>query len=432
MTSQFDTGTYGVMDQKTGKPILVGTKEECEDNINAMKARATIREKYEDIKHCIEKYIDMKDNYYTLIAIWTIGTYFHNQFPSFPYLYFNAMKGSGKTRTIKLITALSKDGEIMASPTEATLFRTNGTLGIDEFEAVGKKDKGSIRELLNASYKKGITVMRMKKKKTSDGEEQVVEKFDPYRPIVIANIWGMEDVLGDRCIKLVLERSNDNIKTRLVEDFDSEIFTNIRNSLNKCSLCGVVTKKNIYKEWNNYIIDRHKTTLHTYTSFNKLHTDTTFDLIKNIEFEKIFNKIHDTGIKGRNLELFMPLFIIADIISNDILNELLEIAKEFTGKKQHEDEMESIDISLMDFISKQSPDLIFHSIKELTEQFKLFVDENEEWLNRKWFGRALKRLDLIVDKRRVSRGMEVILNVKKAKEKILMFKEEENVNSNSS
>ena len=43
----------------------------------------------------------------------------------------------------------------------------------------------------------------MKKKKTIEGEQQVVEEFEPYRPIIMANIWGMDEVLGERCIQLI-------------------------------------------------------------------------------------------------------------------------------------------------------------------------------------------------------------------------------------
>ena len=41
--------------------------------------------------------------------------------------------------------------------------------------------------------------------------------------------------------------------------------------------------------------------------------------------------------------------------------------------------------------------LLDYSIKALTNQFRDFADESEEWLNSKWFGRALKRLDLVVN-----------------------------------
>ena len=93
-----------------------------------------------------------------------------------------------------------------------------------------------------------------------------------------------------------------------------------------------------------------------------------------------------------------------------------------TSEKKHEEETESVDVMVYDFISKQEEGLIYMSVRELTNQFRNFADESEEWLNSKWFGRALKRLDLVIEKRRKGYGMEVMLNVKKAKKKIMMFK----------
>ena len=66
---------------------------------------------------------------------------------------------------------------------------------------------------------------------------------------------------------------------------------------------------------------------------------------------------------------------------------------------------------------------------ELKKEFAVYIGEVEDnfdkWLNNEWFGRALKRLDLVLDRRRRTRGREVTLNIGKAKEKLKMFKGEE-------
>jgi len=398
-------------------------KERGEDLELTEKSKEKLRENFYEIIEVLKRYVDLKEEYYPLIALWIIGTYNHNKFSSYPYLFLNAMRGSGKSRTLKLIAKLSKDGQVMASPTEAVLFRTNGTLAIDEFENVGSKEKGAIRELLNSSYKKGTMIMRMKKKKTIDGEEQVVEEFETYRPILIANIWGMEEVLGDRCIQLILEKSNNPLITKLIEDFEENNYIDkITNSLVECSLCSVVSLKNIYKKWNNYIIDKYKTTLTTYTTTNTITTLTTQDSLNDLKIIALFNKIEESGIQGRNLELFLPLFFIAIELGDNILKETIKTASNITLEKTHEEEMESSDVMVLDFISKRESNLIFYSVKILADEFRSFINENEDWLNSKWFGRALKRLNLVVDKRRTHRGIEVILNVKKAQEKIRMFR----------
>ena len=411
-----------IKDEETGKLKAIGTQEEFD--LEEVKIR--LRQNYDRIIDVLKKYIEMKEEYYPLVTLWIIGTYFHKEFESYPYLYFNAMRGSGKSRILRLITCLSKDGNLMTSPTEAVLFRTNGTLGIDEFEGVANRDKSTVRELLNASYKKGMKVMRMKRKKTIAGEEQVVEEFEPYRPVVMANIWGMDEVLGDRCIQLILEKSANPVVTKLVEDYKNDNIINfIVDNFSRCSICSVVMPTNIYKEWNEYVLNKHNTTLHTYISFNKLHTHNTTQLKKQIDLDKLFLKIDESNIYGRNLEIFMPIFLVSWIIDKDNLSQIIEIAKEITEAKDKDQEIENKDNVLIEFISKQSSDLDYYSVKRLTQEFKQYIDCDEaedRWINAKWFGRALKRLNLIVQKRRVSYGMEVILNVPKAKEKLKMTK----------
>ncbi|KKK91466.1 hypothetical protein LCGC14_2712680 [marine sediment metagenome] len=63
----------------------------------------------------LKNYLDLREDYYPIVAIWIIGTYLHKQFQSFPYLFFNAMKGSGKTRTLGLISWLQKNGALQKS-----------------------------------------------------------------------------------------------------------------------------------------------------------------------------------------------------------------------------------------------------------------------------------------------------------------------------
>ena len=432
MAHKGETGVYGVIDKLNGKLITAGTKKECDDYKNSIAAREAIRESYDIIIEVLRKYIDTDDKYYSLIALWIIGTYFYKEFNSYPYLFFNAMRGSGKSRTLNLVTMLSKDGQVMASPTEAVLFRTTGVLGIDEFERVGSKDKAAVRELLNACYKKGIKIFRMKKKKILGQEEQVVDEFEPYRPIIMANIWGMDEVLSDRCITIILEKSDKPAIIMITEDFQENNYINkIKDSLVKCSLCSVVMKKNIYTLWNDYILERYKTTLTTYNTYNTYTTQTTQEeetttkkIIKTIILDELFNKIHDSGIKGRNLELFLPIFFIADIINDKILDKIIETAKDITFEKTHEEEIESKDVMVFDFVSRLEPTSEYTQIKQLTMDFRNFIDVSGDWLNTKWFGRALTRLKLIIDKRRTSVGISVVLDVKKATEKFKMFKRE--------
>ena len=167
--------------------------------------------------------------------------------------------------------------------------------------------------------------------------------------------------------------------------------------------------------WNDYVRSYNDTTtLHTLTTQT---TQTTL---------KLFKKIYNTGIYGRNFELMFPLIILADGLKEEILNDILEISGEIIKNKREDEFAESKDVFLIDFISHQIQwRFDFISIKAITIKFREFLGESEDeerWLNVKWIGRALKRLNLYTDKRRIANGREVLLNVDKAKEKIKMFK----------
>ncbi|KKK51803.1 hypothetical protein LCGC14_3111300, partial [marine sediment metagenome] len=302
------------------------------------------------------------------MAIWIIGTYIHDEFETFPYLFFNAMRGSGKSRMLRLIAELSHNGELLGSMSEAALFRTakGRTLCIDEFEKVGSQEKQGLRELLNAAYKKGSKIKRMKKMK--EGYE--VEEFEVYSSIVMANIWGMEEVLSDRCITIIIEKSGRPEITKLIENFsnDSQI-KKIKNDINDvvCSLCSIISIRKIEKEWNSYILDKYYTTLHTYT------TQTTLDIHTTLNQDKIslFNKMDDAGIDGRNLELSFPIFMIANLLNS--FDPILKTLKDIMIEKKLEDITESKDVQVFDFVSRQELLKNYVSMIKLTNQFRDFL-----------------------------------------------------------
>lgn len=402
------------------------------------------RDTYELIKQILGHYMVMPDKYLTIASVWAMGTYFHDSFQTYPYLFVNAMRGSGKSRLLKLLSHLTKHGCLTNNLTESVLFRSaqaKTCIILDEFENVGTKEKSTLRELLNSAYKKGASVKRMRKKQTKEGEEQVMETFNLYTPVAIANIWGMEEVLADRCITLILEKTFDPNKTKLIEDFDDNLlFKEIKRTLERSSvvLCSVVTPKNSIRGWNNYIKTAYKqksiytTTYTKYNTYNyrRLHKEDEEELLLSATEIETFKKIDDTEIDGRNLELFLPLFFIAKTIGADVFDELIGIAKDSVREKRTDEFMESADVSFIDFISKKHISLEYRRVIDLTREFREFVQDDQEevrWLNSRWVGRALKRLKLCLDKRRVSQGMEVILDVPKAKERIKMFKTAEEI-----
>lgn len=384
---------------------------------------------YEDIISQLKYYCDLAETEYHIVALWIIGTYLHKEFDTFPLLFLNATKGSGKSRLLRLIMAMAWNGKVVLDLREASLFRTAQTssIGIDEFENVNSKEYGTLRTLLNASYKKGASVERMKKVFKDKQESQEVEKFMLYTSVALANIYGMEEVLGDRCINLTLEKSNKPQITKLIEDFDRNlIIQRIKTTLNtiQCSLCSVVTDKNIVNGWNIYVNKKYD----TLTTHNTQYTITTLTTQEQTINDEVYRKIDESNLSSRNLELFFPLFLIGNLISPEIFDKILSIAKDMIEERKNEEYIESRDVQLLSYIGKKNPlDNNFVPINRLTQDFKISIAyETEEmhWLNSKWIGRALKRMKLIREKRRTAQGIEVILNIQKAQEQIKLYKED--------
>ena len=335
------------------------------------------------------------------------------------------MKGSGKTRTLNLIVALSKDGKVLNSLTEAVLFRTSGTLAIDEFEGMNRQGKENLIELLNSAYKKGTNVMRMKKGKVLDPEtgkfheDMIVEEFSVYRPICLANISGMETVLGDRCIPLILEKSFNKKKVNLIEVFrENNTLKKVKEMLESCRKCRcrfMSETGGIYEKWNSYI--------ESYDILDINNTNNTNDTNDIIPFMP-FKTINSLDLTGREIELCFPLFMLGNIVSNDVFTETTGTLSEIFKTKRDEDFVENYDISLIDFVSQlpEGYSKHFHSLKTITDEFREFLQLNDEWINQRWIGRALKRTELVIEKRRKEKGREVTLNREKALRNIRKYK----------
>lgn len=424
----------GLNEIKEEEPKLL-TEKELED------AKELFNFMYTEIIDILKEYLVLKENQYKIISIWILGTYFHEHFNTFPYLFFNAMRGSGKTRTLKLISALGAkgDGSIQNNITEAVLFRIarGTTTCIDECEQIRNKDKQMLREILNSAYKKGMKVSRMRKKKTLDGEQQVVEDFEPYFPIAMANISGMDEVLADRSITLILEKSDDPEKTKKGEDFQENLRIKwIKQTLTQFGRqVDINRQKEITQKWNFWL----KMTYNNIYTMSTKATLSTNPLVKEYlklvdigrevkideETHEFFTKLNDAGIVGRNFELFMPLLTTANFISKMLFEEIFEVVKEMVREKKEEEYHESTDVSLYQFVLSKSDISEFIRIKDITREFREYVGEtdNEEskWLNERWLSRALKRLNLVEYKRKVHGCFEVRLNYAKAKEKLKLF-----------
>ena len=174
---------------------------------------------YEKIYSYVKRFIHFPDEaYLSYISLWLMGTYVFMLFRYYPYVWLNAEKQSGKTLLMEVSSAISFNGELIISPTEAVIFRdiSNNliTMFIDEVEQLRKRDKdayGSLISLLNAGFNKAGVVKRCE----ANGEGTfVVKSYSAYSPKMFAGISEIDDVLQDRTVRIPLLRKKDDETTQ--------------------------------------------------------------------------------------------------------------------------------------------------------------------------------------------------------------------------
>ena len=167
-------------------------------------------EVFRNVHRTFTRYIDFRSWVESsVMALWTIGTYFYTMFPAYPYLALNGPKNSGKSTVLRVLQPLAFNMISTSDPTGPSMFRmihyTACTVGIDEAERYhNPRDPGmqQIRQLLNSGYKSGMPAIRLV------GEDMKPQAFDVYSPKIMAAIMGLEDVLASRCIAIPMRRTD--------------------------------------------------------------------------------------------------------------------------------------------------------------------------------------------------------------------------------
>lgn len=406
---------------------------------------------YNRLHSILSKYMDATPRDLAVFSCWLISVLNHNKFPTFPYLYLNAMKGSGKSRFLKLAAHLV-DGKHTMSLTPAVLFRTKGPLMIDEAESLSSKEKADLRELLNAAYKKGMKVMRAKKIERTG--ETVIDEHDSYRAVCLANINGVDDVLEDRCIKRTLEKSFNKEITRRIELFDLDpdiqawfyervVFLDSVEEDQKVSrgsrgsgdergleiIEDVVGKLVEYYNGVTYVVPTTATTATAPTivlSPQVLQALPETDLFSDNEktAAKIYNRINNTEIQGRELELWLPLLVSAALVSDDLLEEIVQAALEQLVDRTSTNANENRDVVLIGFLSSMLVDEqegAWLPLSTIVNKYKTQCPDDEKWFTPQWVAKALERNKLVQDKRRLNGARQIILNFQKVAEKAKQF-----------
>ena len=326
---------------------------------------------FEIIKNKLKEYIDFpnEERNYDLFSLWIIGTYFFPLFEAYPYIYLGGFKRSGKTRAMSIGTLLAFNGISCSNISMPSIYRIieqyKCTLGIDETEFLVSKKSGEIRNILNAGYLKGSKVIRQEK----SGRYRFYNKFfDNYSPKIIANIAGLEDVLADRTIEIMMEKSIDKNIIDMELKIESSEWNEIRN------YCYLFVMKN----W--------KFIKTVYDSF-KIEKD----------------------IKGRDLQLWKPLLALSKWFSVELYEKMLKFALEKIEQKEREEIESAVELGLLEVLILNVDKTGFYRLNDILEWMseRFYEGSIPEWLSNRKISNLLKKFGFR-NKHRESGGLTVV------------------------
>ncbi len=327
----------------------------------------------------VTTYVDFPDpRYYILLPLWCIGTYCFMLFDSFPYIYLNATKRSGKTRTIEITAPICFNGIMAASVSDASMYRSietdRCTFFCDEAEKYKGKNPRDVSERLeifNSGYKKSGSVRRC------EGDNHTPQDFSTYSPKMLANIDGLDATAADRTLILRLLRAKKKIPKYMFRKLAPR-FQAIRDGL--------------------------------YALIMRHHR----------EIQEIYSQLEeDDRLKDREEELWGPMLVIAEFIDRYRLlkdpslcaeelysEQIFSLAMDSQRRKAEDEEEENPDIKILrgvvDFVGNPRNNPLEDESGRPTEFYSSddllrHLQEALGWekLSKYSVGRVLRKLQLI-------------------------------------
>lgn len=259
---------------------------------------------FKKIKQEYEHYLYFRnDIWYSVNALWDLGTYLHQLFSAFPLKEERGLAGSAKSKTMVVSSYITLNAtEIMTNPSESTLFRLTEeirpTKYIDEAEKLFKFTKEGMEadnrvELINASYTRNGVVPRQEK----IGNSYTTKWYHVYSPTRIASINGLYGATESRAITQIHSKNpdKDNRGERDPEDdFEHKKWKDIRNLCYRWAL----------------------------TNWQEVHNA-----------YHVF--VNETKLKKRDFQIWKPLLVIASVLDKDTLfKEIVEFAEKLSEQRK--------------------------------------------------------------------------------------------------
>lgn len=331
---------------------------------------------YNLVIQAIHEYIDFQDQrHYDLVTLWNIGTYFFPLFEAYPYLHVNGMTDTGKTRLLIVCQQIAFNAELSGDVTSAAMFRevqaSRCTCLIDENEEPTEpKRNEEFRKLLLNGYKKGAKVMRSDISTPSF----TPKSYEVYSPKILASIAPLDNVLGSRCISILMQPTSKTEIAGGVVKQDSPRWQEIRDMLYPF----------LFRKW--------RTIQQSYDELG-----------------------NEAGLANRDWEIWRPILALARVLSGRIYENMLKLAIEKAEERKVEQgftpEAELAE-ALLTMVDKDD----FYRLKMIKE----YIEEEyrykaPSWITEKYIGSMLRKFGFL-KLERDSKGFRYYLTVSKVRE----------------
>ena len=348
-------------------------------------------ELFNKIKGQFQYYMDYKEpEAYDFLTLWTIGTYFFLLFDSFCYCYLHGSRGSGKSKSLNIIAFMAfnalPSSNLGSSPLFRSIQQARPTFIIDETEKLAKGSKeDDFRNILLSGYKKGFSVMRTEKNYKT--EQFTVKKFEIYCPKILANINGIDDVLEDRTIPIVMQTTKSE-KANRTEHKDDRIWQDIRN--------------NLYR----YMMENWQSVEECYKTFELNHPH----------------------IVGRKLELWKPILSLAkfigqerpfnneDMKTNELYQKMLKFAEKKVNDRIMDSELDTIEFLTVKVLLNMVTAKEYYKLKNIVDRVRENYEDEAKWINSQYLLKVLKRIGVIEHRKRVMNGMMILMTPESIKD----------------
>lgn len=177
-----------------------------------------------DIQKFLSEWVDAPQSWLQIASYYVLMTWVYDKFTVVPYLRFLGESGTGKTRLLEALSAISFRALLTNGNTSvAGLFRTidilQGTVAIDESDFKNSSEQADIAKVFNNGYKANAPVIRAEG--TSEGYAPT--PFVVYGPKIIGTRKRFEDdAIESRCLTFEtkrLELSQIHARSQLNDDF---------------------------------------------------------------------------------------------------------------------------------------------------------------------------------------------------------------------